>query len=92
MERREYSWLRNSITIAAIVPIAQPKIRWIIGCAAVSASCRNPKRLRCEKIDAIERGDNFTTNKQFLQVIAVAELFVAKDAEPKIRGRDLGLI
>jgi hypothetical protein len=50
------------------------------------------KLLRREKIDAIERGDDFTASKQLLQIVAIAELFVAKEAEPKIPGGNLGLI
>jgi hypothetical protein len=42
--------------------------------------------LRREKIDAIQRGDNFTAREQLLQVVAVAELFVAEDADPKACG------
>ncbi len=48
--------------------------------------------LRREKINAIERGDDFTANEQLLPIVAIAELFVAGDAEPKIRGRNLGLV
>jgi hypothetical protein len=46
----------------------------------------DPRLLRREKIDAIQRGDNFTAHEQLLQVIAVTELFVAEDAQPKICG------
>jgi hypothetical protein len=44
----------------------------------------DPGVLRREKIDAIQRGDNLTTGEQLLQVIAIAEIFVAEDAQPKI--------
>jgi hypothetical protein len=42
--------------------------------------------LRREKIDAIQRGDNFTPHEQLLQVIAIAQLFVAENADPKVCG------
>jgi len=41
--------------------------------------------LRREKIDGIERGDDFTSNEQLLQIVAVAEFFIAEEAAPKIR-------
>ena len=37
-----------------------------------------------EKIHGIERGDDFTTDQQLLQIVAITELFVAEDADPKI--------
>jgi hypothetical protein len=48
--------------------------------------CGDPNRLRREKIDAIERRDDLTANQQLLQIVAIAELVIAQDAEPKIRG------
>ena len=84
MEQRERSWPRNSVTIAANVSIAQRKIRWIIGIAPIFCASQGHQLLRREKIDAIQRGDNFTAHEQFLQIVAVTELFVAKDAQPKI--------
>jgi hypothetical protein len=51
-----------------------------------SRALSDPRLLGSKEIDAIKRGDNFTTHEQFLQVVAVTELFVAKDSEPKIRG------
>lgn len=88
MEQRERSWPRNSVTIAAIVPISQRKI-WRIIPTPDLGGLRYPKSLRREKIDAIERGDDFTTNEQLLQIVAVAKLFVAQDAKPEIRRGDL---
>ena len=81
MEQRERSCPRNSVTIAAIVPIAQRKIR-----------PRQRNLLRREKIHAIERCDDFAAREQLLQVVAMPKLFVAQDAEPKIRCKDFGLI
>jgi hypothetical protein len=49
-------------------------------------------RLRYEKINAIERGDDFTTNEQLLQIVATAEPFVAEDTTPKIGGLRSGLV
>jgi hypothetical protein len=49
-------------------------------------------RLRYEKINAIERGDDFTANEQLSQIVAIAELFVAEDTAPKIRGLSPGLV
>ena len=48
--------------------------------------------LRREKISAIEHGDDFTAGEQLLQIVAIAELFVAKDAEPKPFGGNLILV
>jgi hypothetical protein len=47
--------------------------------------------LRREKVDAIQRRDDFAANEQFLQIIAVTQLFVAEDAKPKIRRRNFSL-
>jgi hypothetical protein len=47
---------------------------------------RDPRVLGREKIDAIQRGDDFTAHEQLLQVVAVTELFVTEDADPKVRG------
>jgi hypothetical protein len=44
----------------------------------------NPRQLRREKIDPIKRGDDFATNDQLLQIVAIAQLLVAKNAQPKI--------
>jgi len=50
------------------------------------------KRLRREEIHAaIQRGDDFTARQQLLQIIAPAQLFVLKKAEPKIGPRKVGL-
>ena len=46
--------------------------------------CGNPKLLSRQKFNGIQRGDDFTTDQQLLQVIAITELFVAEDAHPKI--------
>jgi hypothetical protein len=46
--------------------------------------CANPKLLRREKINGIQRGDDFTTDQQLLQIVAITELFVAENADPKI--------
>jgi hypothetical protein len=46
----------------------------------------DPRLLRREKIDAVQRGDDFTAHEQLLQVVAVTELFIAEDAGPKVRG------
>jgi hypothetical protein len=51
-----------------------------------SAVQPNWKQLRREKIHAIERGDDFATHKQLLQVVAIAELVVTKKADPKVCG------
>ena len=41
-----------------------------------------------EKIDGIERGDDFAADHQLLQIVAIAERFGRHDAEPEIvRGR-----
>lgn len=42
--------------------------------------------LRRQKVDAIQRGDNFTAHEQLLQIVAIAELFVAEDSDPKVCG------
>jgi hypothetical protein len=47
---------------------------------------RTQNLLRREEIDAIERGDDLTANEQLLQIVAIAELFVANEAEPEIFG------
>lgn len=44
-----------------------------------------PRLLRREKIDAIQRGDDFTAHEQLLQVVAITEFLIAQDAEPEIR-------
>jgi hypothetical protein len=41
-------------------------------------------RLCRKKINAIERGDDFTADEQLLQVIAIAELVIAEKMEPEI--------
>jgi len=46
--------------------------------------CRNPNLLRREKFNGIQRGDDLTTDQQLLQIVAITELFVAEDADPKI--------
>lgn len=84
MEQRESSWLRNSVTIAAIMPIPQRKIQRIIGAPRMGRVCLNPNLLRREKINGIQRGDDLTTDQQLLQIVAITELFVAEDAHPKI--------
>jgi hypothetical protein len=60
--------------------------------AGQSTLVRMRNLLRRKEIDAIECGDDFTANEQFLQIVAIAELFVAQDANPKIRGRTFGLV
>jgi hypothetical protein len=86
MEQRERSWPRNSVTIAAIVPRAQRKISMDCWLRSDFGASPDPRSLRRQKIDAIQRGDNFTADEQLLQIIAVAELFVAEDADPKVGG------
>jgi hypothetical protein len=46
--------------------------------------CVNPKSLSCEKFNGIQRGDDFTTDQQLLQIVAITELLIAEDARPKI--------
>ena len=79
MEQRERSWLRNSVTLAAVVPIFQRKI------STVDLSAIYPKTnlLRREEINGIKRGDDFTADEQLFQIVAVAELFVVEKAGPK---------
>lgn len=50
----------------------------------IGRACGNSKLLRREKVNGIQRGDDFTTDQQLLQIIAIPELFVAEDADPKI--------
>ena len=50
------------------------------------------KRSGREEISVIERGDDFTANEQLFQIVAIVELFVAEDAQPKIRGANPGLV
>ena len=45
-----------------------------------------------EKIDGIERGDDFTAGQQLLQIVAIAELFIPEEADPKIRGAPPGFV
>ena len=79
MEQRERSWLRNSVTIAALVAIFQRKI----STGYLSAICPKANLLRREEINGIERGDNYAANEQFFQIVALAELFVVENARPK---------
>jgi hypothetical protein len=44
----------------------------------------NPESLRRQKIGGIQRGDDFTTDQQLLQIVAITKLFVAENADPKI--------
>jgi hypothetical protein len=44
----------------------------------------DPRLLRREKIAAIQGRDNLTADEQLLQIVAVAELLIAQDAQPKI--------
>ena len=39
---------------------------------------------RCEQVRRIERGDDFATDQEFLQVVAVTQLLVIQKAAPKI--------
>jgi hypothetical protein len=84
MEQRESSWLRNSVTVASIVPIPQTKDSANLLARAEGARCRNHNLLRREKINGIQRDDDFTTDQQLLQIVAITELVVSKDANPKI--------
>jgi len=45
---------------------------------------QNLKSLRRQKIGGVQRGDDFTTNQQLLQIVAITKLFVAENANPKI--------
>jgi hypothetical protein len=53
---------------------------------------RTRNLLRREKVNSIQRGDDFTADQQLLQIVAIAELFVPEDALPKIRGGNLGFV
>jgi hypothetical protein len=46
--------------------------------------------LRREKIDTVQRGDDFTAHEQLLQIVAIAELVIAKKTDPEIPGRNRG--
>lgn|GEM_PF-6567379 len=50
----------------------------------IGRPCGNSKLLRREKVNGIQRRDDFTTDQQLLQIVAITELFVAEDADPKI--------
>ena len=47
---------------------------------------------RREEVNGIQRGDDFTACQQLLQIVAIAELFVPEDADPKIRGALPGFV
>jgi hypothetical protein len=40
-----------------------------------------------EKIDRVQRGDDLTTDNQFLEIVAIAQFFVRQNAEPEILGK-----
>jgi hypothetical protein len=48
--------------------------------------------LRGEQIGGVEGSDDFAPDEQFSQIVAITELFVAKKANPKIRGRSPGRV
>src|SRR5687768_10744202 len=37
-----------------------------------------------EKVDRVQRGDDLTTDQQFLQIVAVAQFFIRQDVEPEV--------
>lgn len=48
--------------------------------------------LGSEEIDGIQRRDDFATDQQFFQIVAVTELLSAEEADPKIRGAHFGFV
>jgi hypothetical protein len=82
----------ESLTIARFMPLAERKILLSIGMQANWPVFRIRERSRREEINVIERGDDFTAGEQLFQIVAIAELFVAEDAQPKIRDANPGLV
>lgn len=37
-----------------------------------------------EKVDRIQRGDDLATDQQLLQIVAIAQFFVAQEARPEV--------
>jgi hypothetical protein len=68
------------------MPLPNERFEWRSECGPVGPFVRIQNLLRREEINAIERGDDFTANEQLLQIVAIAELLVAKEAEPEIFG------
>ena len=60
-----------------------PKVTKVLPCQKGIPSSR-------EKIDRIQRGDDLTTDQQFLQIVAIAQFFVGQDAEPEVFGNGPG--
>jgi hypothetical protein len=52
--------------------------------ALIGARLPKPKLLSREKVNGIQGGDDLATDQQLLQIVAITELFVAEDADPKI--------
>jgi hypothetical protein len=71
---------------SSVYAIAERKIRVAIGMRSSRSFVRIQNLLRREELNAIERGDDFTANEQLLQIVAIAEPFVAKEAKPEIFG------
>jgi hypothetical protein len=82
--------LRRILTIARFMPL--PNERFDGRNAGQSALARIRERSLREEINAIEGGDDFTASEQFFQIVAMAELFVAEDALPKIRAANPGVV
>jgi hypothetical protein len=75
-----------------------PSCQFIPELNVFAASCRerqagslrspgNANSLGREEIDPVEGGDDLAACEQFLQIVAIAELFVAEKAEPESFGR-----
>ena len=77
---------------SSVYAIIRMEIRPALGIRLNRPFGRTRNLSRREKIDGIERGDDFTAGQQLLQIVAIAELFVPEDADPKIRGALPGFV